>query len=226
MAVDVELGKRVHMHLKGLGLETPMVNYEPHNLQTKGLKGGPIYDKIFEAQFGVMQALGLDLNDDSLADTPRRVAKMYAQEIFNGLDYSNFPKCTTVTNKMRYDEVVAVDGITIKSLCEHHFMPFIGTACIAYIPGTKVLGLSKFNRIAEFFSRRPQIQERLTEQIAATLRLILETDDVAVVIRAEHFCVKLRGVEDNGSATITSKMSGKFRDVPAARQELMALTRI
>lgn len=217
MGTDVKLGMKVHEHLVGLGLETPLVVYEPHEL------GEHAYNEVHAAQTRIMQALRLDMTDDSLIETPRRIAKMYCQELFTGLDYGNFPKCTTVENKMRYDEVVAEKGICVKSLCEHHFLPFMGNAVVAYVPNGKVLGLSKFNRIVDFFSRRPQIQERLTEQICASLQFILETDDVAVIIKAEHFCVKLRGIEDEQCTTITSKMMGKFRDNPALRQELLSL---
>lgn len=222
-STDVELGKKVHGWLVGLGLETPMVNYEPHNLGINGCKDGPMYNSIRVNQEAIMEALQLNMEDDSLKDTPKRIAKMYCQELFTGLDYANFPKCTTVENKMRYDEMLSVKDIAVKSFCEHHFLPFIGTAAIGYIPNKKVLGLSKFNRIVDFFSRRPQIQERLTEQIAAALSNILGTTDIAVVIKADHFCVKLRGVEDDCSSTISSKMSGRFRDNPALRQEFLSL---
>ncbi len=158
-----------------------------------------------------MLALGLNMHDDSLKDTPKRVAKMYVKEIFNGLDYSNFPKCTTVENKMKYDEMVCVDKINVQSNCEHHFVIIDGLAKVAYIPNEKVLGLSKINRIVEFFSKRPQIQERLTEQIHHALVFILGTEDVAVQIKATHFCVKARGVEDTSSLTTTSKLGGMFR---------------
>lgn len=208
-------GLEVHKHLVALGLESPLVN--------KTNRG--VYDATLKAFESIMDSLGLDTNDDSLRGTPNRIAKMYDREIFFGLDYNNFPKCSTFENKMQYDEMVAVEGITIQSMCEHHFLPFIGTATIAYIPSTKILGLSKFNRICEFFAHRPQVQERLTEQVAAVLRLVLATDDVAVVIRADHYCVKLRGARDTNSITITSKLSGKFREVPALREEFIGLTR-
>lgn len=172
----------------------------------------------------ILELLGLNLQDDSLCDTPTRVAHMYLEEIFYGLDYNNFPKITTVTNHMKYDEIIAVK-CKVRSCCEHHLVPFTGTAHVAYIPNSHVLGLSKFNRIVDFFSRRPQIQERLTEQISASLRYILGTEDVAVVIDAEHMCVQLRGIQDESSNTITSKLCGRFRTVPEARAEFLALTR-
>lgn len=218
MASDALLGKHIHNLLLQQGLETP-IGYE--GSQHPSI----VYDKVSASHTQIMRALNLDLNDDSLKGTPDRIAKMYAYEIFDGLDYNKFPACTTVTNKFAYDEMVAVKGITVQSMCEHHFLPFIGEATIAYIPKHKVLGLSKFNRIVEFFSHRPQIQERLTEQIAATLRSILECDDVAVVIHADHYCVKLRGVRDACSSTVTSKLLGKFRSVPELRAEFLSLTR-
>lgn len=225
MANDVELGLKVRAKLIELGLETPMVKNEPHKLNTQGCVGGHIRDEITKAHQSIMTELGLDLSDDSLTETPARVAKMYCQEIFTGLDYANFPKCTTVENKMRYQEMVAVDNIEVNSMCEHHFLPFIGHAVVAYIPDKRVLGLSKINRVVDFFARRPQIQERLTEQISAALRLILDTEDVAVVIRAEHFCVKLRGVQDSHSSTVTSRLAGKFSTVDSLRNEWLSLTR-
>lgn len=219
MANDPGLGKRVAQMLLDRGIETPMVNASKYNEANDSA-----FDHIKSSQCSIMNSLGLDLQDDSLRDTPKRVAKMYCQEIFTGLDYDNFPACTVVENKMKYDEMVA-GSASVMSLCEHHFVPFMGVANIAYIPKNKVLGLSKFNRIVDFFSRRPQIQERLTEQLSATLKYILETDDVAVVIKAEHLCVKLRGVKDQQSVTITSKLSGRFKAVPELRSEFISLTR-
>lgn len=215
MINDPGLGKQVANQLRMLGVETPMSN---------ALTINSPYEAIQDAHKIVMGQLGLDLKDDSLAETPKRVAKMYCHEVFTGLDYNNFPKCTTVTNKAKYDEMVAVRKADVLSMCEHHFQAFVGYAAVAYIPDTKVLGLSKINRIVDFFSRRPQIQERLTLQIAHTLSFILETEDVAVVIKAEHFCVRLRGVKQQ-SETITSKMGGKFMSNPALREEFLALTR-
>jgi len=172
-----------------------------------------------------MNTLGLDLTDDSLIDTPKRVAKMYVNEIFWGMDYKAFPKCTAVSNKMEYDEMVVERGINVQSNCEHHFVVIDGVATVGYIPSRKVLGLSKMNRIVEYFSKRPQIQERLTEQIYHALSYILDTDHIAVLIDAQHFCVKSRGVEDVGSSTVTSKLGGVFRKDPMVRAEFMALAR-
>jgi GTP cyclohydrolase I len=172
-----------------------------------------------------MNILGLDLTDDSLADTPNRVAKMYVNEIFYGLDYENFPKCTAVDNKMKYDEMVVEKNINVQSNCEHHFVVIDGVATVGYIPEDKVLGLSKMNRIVEYFAKRPQIQERLTSQIFHAMSYILGTENVAVTIDATHYCVKSRGVEDTGSSTVTSHLGGAFKTDPALRQEFLALAR-
>jgi GTP cyclohydrolase I len=185
-------------------------------------------DKIAEIEKSfshIMQVLGLDLDDDSLCDTPKRVAKMYVNEIFWGLDYEAFPKCTAVDNKMKYNEMVCERNINVQSNCEHHFVVIDGLATVAYVPNQKVLGLSKINRIVEYFSKRPQIQERLTEQVFHALQYILETEDVAVMIDAQHYCVKSRGVEDTGSSTVTSKLGGGFKSDPAARAEFYQLAR-
>lgn len=215
---DPELGHKVHEYLVSMGVETPTVE---NNLSRT--------DKIdiIERKFkDIMETLGLDLSDDSLMDTPKRVAKMYVGEIFWGLDYEAFPKCTTVANKMGYDEMVVERNINVQSNCEHHFIVIDGLATVAYVPKEKVLGLSKINRIVEYFSKRPQIQERLTEQVFHTLCYILETEDVAVMIDAQHYCVKSRGVEDTGSSTVTCKLGGGFKTDPAARAEFLSIARM
>ena len=210
---DPELGQQVHEHLVKMGVETPI---KKRNLDRKDQIA------IIEGNFAeIMRALGLDLTDDSLIDTPKRVAKMYVNEIFWGLDYDSFPKCTTVDNKMKYNEMVVERNVNVQSNCEHHFVIIDGLATVAYVPKDKVLGLSKINRIVEYFSKRPQIQERLTEQIFHTLQFILDTEDVAVMIDAQHYCVKSRGVEDTGSSTVTSRLGGGFKNDPAARQEFL-----
>ena len=150
---------------------------------------------------------------------------MYVNEIFWGLDYDAFPKCTTVENKMQYNEMVVERNISVQSNCEHHFVVIDGLATVAYVPKTRVLGLSKINRIVEYFSKRPQIQERLTEQIFYALQYILDTADVAVMIDAQHYCVRSRGVEDTGSSTVTSKLGGGFKTDPAARSEFLSIAR-
>ena len=210
---DPELGHKVHEYLVKMGVETPMRSDANRYDRKEKIE-------MIERSFrDIMFALGVDLTDDSLTDTPKRVAKMYVNEIFWGLDYEAFPKCTTVDNKMHYNEMVVERNVNVQSNCEHHFVVIDGLATVAYVPKQKVLGLSKINRIVEYFSKRPQIQERLTEQIFHTLCYILETDDVAVMIDAQHYCVKSRGVEDTGSSTVTSRLGGGFKNDPAARAE-------
>ena len=207
---DPELGEYVHNVLVSHGIETPMIEGEAN----------PNSQQMIEEAFRtIMGVLRLDITDDSLVETPRRIAKMYLNEIFWGLDYRNFPKVTTIENKMQYNQMLLETNIAIKSQCEHHFLPFIGTASVAYLPATKVIGLSKINRVVEFFCRRPQVQERLVEQIFHTLCYILDTPDVAVVIRAGHTCVKLRGAEDVNSETQTSRLGGAFLDNDRLRNE-------
>ncbi|MFN8777282.1 MAG: GTP cyclohydrolase I FolE [Flavobacteriales bacterium] len=169
----------------------------------------------------IMETLGLDLSDDSLAGTPKRVAKMYVREIFSGLDPANKPEIRLFENKYQYREMLVEKNITFFSNCEHHFVPIIGKAHIAYISSGKVIGLSKLNRIVEYYARRPQVQERLTMQIAQALGEALGTDDVAVLIDAEHLCVSSRGVRDVNSSTVTSHYSGRFED-EAVRREFLA----
>lgn len=212
---DPELGRKVHEYLVKCGVETPTVD----NKLSRSDKIEIIEQKISD----VMETLGLDLTDDSLRDTPKRVAKMYVGEIFWGLDYEAFPKCTTVENKMKYDEMVVERNINVQSNCEHHLVVISGVATVAYIPHEKVLGLSKINRVVEYFAKRPQIQERLTEQVYHALEYILDTNNIGVVVHAQHFCVRSRGVEDIGSSTITSKLGGRFKKDPAARAEFMAI---
>ena len=158
----------------------------------------------------IMNALGLDLTDDSLQGTPKRVAKMYIEEIFSGLNPANKPKVALFDNKYQYNQMLVEKNITFYSNCEHHFVPIIGKAHVAYISSGKVIGLSKLNRIVQYYAKRPQVQERLTNQIAAELKSVLQTDDVAVIIDAKHLCVSSRGVKDDTSSTITSFFGGKF----------------
>jgi len=158
----------------------------------------------------IMHILGLDLSDESLKDTPQRVAKMYVKEIFNGLNPDNKPQPALFENKFKFNEMLVEKNITIYSYCEHHFVPIIGKAHIAYFPKNHVIGLSKLNRIAQYYAKRPQVQERLTMQIASELKETLQTDDVAVLIDADHLCVASRGVNDVNSSTITSSYNGKF----------------
>lgn len=224
MKNDPQLGAKVNAHLMQLGIETPMLKDPTSPYKVQATNKANALGSIENHIGAIMSILQLDLNDDSLVETPKRVAKMFMNEIFQGLDYDNFPKCTVIDNKMGVDEMVLERNITMNSTCEHHLLPIIGKAHVAYIPGAKVLGLSKMNRIVQFFAARPQVQERLTAQIHAALCLILETEDVAVVIEAEHMCVKTRGVEDACSDTVTSKVGGIFRK-PSTRAEFIALTR-
>lgn len=216
---DPELGKKVHEHLVKMGVETPIApNFNFYDRKKK--------IEMIEGYFrNIMHTLGLDLSDDSLVETPNRVAKMFVTEIFYGLDFESFPKCTTVENKMKYNEMVCERNVRVQSSCEHHFVTISGYATVAYVPKDKVLGLSKINRIVEYFSKRPQIQERLTEQIFHALQYILDTEDVAVLIDAKHYCVAARGVEDTGSTTVTSRLGGGFKNDPAARNEFYQLAR-
>lgn len=160
----------------------------------------------------IMHILGLDLNDDSMSGTPRRVAKMYVKEIFKGLNPANKPAIKLFENKYRYNEMLIEKNITLYSYCEHHFVPIIGKVHVAYIPNGQVIGLSKINRLVQYFAKRPQVQERLTNQIAAGLKEVLQSDDVGVIIDAAHLCVASRGIKDSSSSTLTACYSGRFED--------------
>ena len=195
------------------GLETPMID--------NGLSAEQKYRRIEALMRDVVETLGLDLSDDSLAETPHRIAKMYVREIFSGLDYSEFPKLSLIDNKMGANEMIKVRGIEMISTCEHHFVTIDGTAKVAYIPKDKILGLSKINRLVRFFARRPQVQERLTRQILVALQALLGTDDVAVSIDATHYCVKSRGVMDSSSQTSTTALGGCFERNIHTRAEFL-----
>lgn len=169
----------------------------------------------------ILTTLGMDLSNDSLRESPERIARMYVREIFKGLNIDNFPKITVIENDMSYDQMIVVRDVTVLSTCEHHFVTIDGKATIAYIPNKKVIGLSKINRIADFFSRRPQVQERLTKQIADCLTHVLETEHVAVHINARHYCVISRGVQDGASTTITSDLRGDFKKRGETRNEFL-----
>ena len=160
----------------------------------------------------IMLTLGLDLTDDSLSGTPQRVAKMYVEEIFSGLDPKNKPKVAMFENKYQYNQMLVEKNISFYSNCEHHFVPIIGKAHVAYISSGQVIGLSKLNRIVQYYAKRPQVQERMTNQIAEELKKALKTEDVAVVIEAKHLCVSSRGIKDDTSETITSYYGGQFKD--------------
>ncbi|MCC5906776.1 MAG: GTP cyclohydrolase I FolE [Balneolaceae bacterium] len=175
--------------------------------------------ELIEEQFAnIMHTLGLDLNDESLKGTPHRVAKMYVKEIFNGLNPDNKPTARKFGNKYKYDDMVVVKDINVTSFCEHHFLPFIGKAHVAYISSGKVIGLSKINRIVDYFARRPQVQERLTLQIADEMNEALETEDVAVFIDCKHLCVSTRGIKDRESSTVTTQYRGKFQTKKAQQR--------
>jgi GTP cyclohydrolase IA len=177
--------------------------------------------RTIEAHFEkILEALGLDPNDESLAKTPRRIADMYVNELFCGLDPENFPEMSTLEDSS--GNLVLVKEITVNSMCEHHFVPMTGTASVAYLPQGKILGLSKINRLVDYFCRRPQLQERLTNEIADSLSLILGTEDVAVAITATHACVTMRGIKDKSSITRTHALRGAFQSDSALRSELFS----
>lgn len=196
------------------GLETPLL---PHQFERDEK-----YQRIKNSFTDIARTLGLDLSDDSLSETPHRIAKMYVDEIFGGLDYFNFPKITAIDNKMGLEEMVNVSEISLTSTCEHHFVTIDGTAKVAYIPGNRIIGLSKINRIVRFFAQRPQVQERLTQQVLVALQTLLQTDDVAVSIEATHYCVKSRGVMDANSRTQTTALGGSFKADHKTRAEFLA----
>jgi GTP cyclohydrolase IA len=175
---------------------------------------------ISEHFTSILDILGLDLSDDSLKGTPNRIAKMYVKEIFSGLNPNNKPLATLFENPYRYSEMLVEKNIAVFSNCEHHFVPITGKAHVAYISNGKVIGLSKLNRIVQYYSRRPQVQERLTIQIAEEIKRVMGTDDVAVIIDANHHCVSSRGIQDTGSSTLSSSFSGKFRDTDTRNEFL------
>lgn len=195
------------------GLETPMIE--------NGLSQEQKYLRLKALMTEVMDTLGLDLTDDSLEETPHRIAKMYTKEIFSGLDYSQFPKISMIENKMGVSEMVNISAIDLISTCEHHFVTIDGFANVAYIPAGRVIGLSKINRIVRFFAQRPQVQERLTQQILVALQTLLGTDDVAVTIEATHYCVKSRGIRDSNSVTSTRALGGQFQQDAQLRREFL-----
>lgn len=201
MAISAE-ARAVRDRLLQLGLETPMVEQK--------LPVAERLEKIQGLMTEVMTTLALDLSDDSLSETPERVAKMFVSEVFSGLDYENFPKITLIDNKMNVSEMIRVKDIDLVSTCEHHFVTIDGVADVAYIPKSRIIGLSKINRIVRFFAQRPQVQERLNQQVLIALQTLLETDDVAVKMNATHYCVKSRGVMDSTSSTETLSLGGRF----------------
>lgn len=219
---DPVLGEKVRQHMMSIGLETPMIYEQVKQKNEKKIK---TIAKYFNA---IMEELGLDMTDDSLIDTPNRVAKMYTREIFFGLNYDNFPKCTQIDNKMNYQHSFVLErNVNVQSNCEHHFVVIDGRATVAYIPKKRVLGLSKLNRIVQFYSKRPQVQERLTEQICEAIKFITESDDVAVYIDGVHYCVKSRGIQDVTSSTVTLATRGLFAEPDSeVRREFLNLARM
>lgn len=169
-------------------------------------------EKIQNHFYEIMHTLGLDMEDDSLKGTPFRVAKMYVEEIFDGLDPEKKPVAKTFGNKYKYGDMVVVKNINVTSFCEHHFLPFLGKAHVAYMTNGDVIGLSKINRIVDYFSRRPQVQERLTLQVSNELKNALGSEDVAVFIESKHLCVSTRGIKDRDSSTVTTEYHGKFKE--------------
>lgn len=218
---DPALGRKVREHLLKVGLETPIVVDALHAPNEEKIQ------KIEDHMTHVMNILGLDLRDDSLIETPKRIAKMFVKELFWGLDPDHFPKCTAIENKMDYrNSFVLEKGVTVHSSCEHHLVTIDGFATVAYIPHNKVLGLSKLNRIVQYFSKRPQVQERLTEQIAETISFVADTPDVACYIDAVHYCVKSRGIQDVSSSTVTLATRGKFAEADSeVRREFLNIAR-
>lgn len=212
-----QLGVEVNNYLTAMGINTPLTDKVNVDRKEK-------IEKIADLTAQMLEVLGLDLTDDSLEETPIRVAKMYVDEIFSGLRTDTFPKCTKVENKFSSgDEFVLEKNITLYSDCEHHLRPIIGKAHVAYIPGEHVLGLSKLNRIVQYFAQRPQIQERLNEQIAHTISYITESPDVMVVIEAAHTCVSQRGIKDTQSSTVTATCLGQFGEYNShLRREVMS----
>ena len=210
ISIDAEL---VRQALINRGLETPM-------LET-GLSRNEKYERILVSMTDVVMTLGLDLADDSLQETPHRISKMYIDELFSGLDYANFPKVSVIDNKMQVEEMVRVSDISVLSTCEHHFVTIDGNSRVAYIPKDKIIGLSKINRIVKFFAQRPQVQERLTQQILVALQTLLQTEDVAVMVDATHYCVKSRGIMDLNSKTQTTSLGGRFKEDHRTRAEFL-----
>lgn len=208
-----ESALKVREALAARGLETPMTDFVVERNEKK--------EKIEHHMREILNLLSLDLTDDSLQETPHRIAKMYVDEIFSGLDYANFPKITVIENKMNCDDMVRVKDITLTSTCEHHLVTIDGKATVAYIPRGKIIGLSKINRIVRFFAQRPQVQERLTQQVLVALQTLLESEDVVVRIDATHYCVKSRGVMDATSETTTTALGGIFKRNPATRAEFL-----
>ena len=197
------------------------VEYTPIRKDAFDLSAADKQELIQKHFTEIMLTLGLDMTDDSLKDTPKRVAKMFVNEIFGGLLPENKPEISTFDNSYKYRQMLIEKDITVYSTCEHHFLPIIGRAHVAYISNGKVIGLSKINRIVNYYARRPQVQERLTRQIVEAIKEALNTKDVACVIDAKHLCVNSRGIQDTNSSTVTAELSGMFRTNPTTRKEFL-----
>lgn len=198
-----------------------LANVTPTPYKDNGLTDKQKISRITHHMTKVLECIGLDLSDDSLQDSPKRIAKMYVTELFSGLKSESFPKITCIDNKMKCNEMVSISGVRTLSVCEHHFVTIDGFATVAYIPDKKIIGLSKINRIVDYFSKRPQVQERLVKQIADCLTAVLETENVAVHIKAKHYCVICRGVRDMESETTTTDIRGIFKTNHSARSEFL-----
>ena len=222
MKTDTYLGKKIKKLLLEKGIENPFTGFAMEADWL--LASGRSFD-IQSSVSDILTTLGLDLSDESMRDTPMRVANMLTQETFRGLDYSNFPKVLVLPNKMKFNSMLVEHGISVNSTCEHHLLPIVGIAAVGYIPNKFVIGLSKLNRIVDFFCRRPQIQERLTLQIHETLKYVLKTDDIAVYIDSTHHCVRARGIQDTDASTATSLLTGAFLEDSSTRSEFMHLAR-
>lgn len=206
--LDGQITKEEDIETEGLGVNFNLIPSSPY---LQGVLTDEEKIRVISHHFEkIMEVIGLNLQDDSISKTPYRYAKMLIKELFTGLDEKNFPKVTTQENKFKYNQMLVESNISIKSICEHHFVPILGFCHIAYFPNHKVIGLSKLNRIAHYFAARPQVQERMTKQIRECLCQVLETDDVAIVVDALHLCVRMRGIQDADALTRTSDFGGKF----------------
>lgn len=215
---DPELGAKVKAYLAQCNVESP-IDYDVYNASTSEEKVAKISGLMTDA----LKMMGFDLSNDSVQDTPKRIAKMWVHEVMSGIDYNNFPKVMTFENKFNSAGMVVEKDVLSMSLCSHHLVTIDGTAVVAYIPRDKIIGLSKINRVVDFFSRRPQEAERLTLQIFHALEYILGTSDIAVYLNGTHYCVKSRGAKDVNSSTSTVKLGGVFHDDPQVRQEFYGI---
>ncbi|WMY97559.1 MAG: GTP cyclohydrolase I FolE [Arsenophonus sp.] len=213
MTLNFEKIHFIRKKLEQEGLETP---FYPRNILDKNSK-----KKIENYIYKIICLLNLDFNNKEISVIPKRIVKMYTEDIFFGLDYNNFPKMNFIENKMNINEMITISNITLTSICEHHFLIIDGKATVSYIPKNKIIGLSKIIKIVHFFSKRPQIQERLTKQILVTLQMILETKNVAVFIDALHYCIKARDIHDSTSTTITKSFGGIFKSNNKTKQEFL-----